>query len=134
MPNRACWDTRFSVGNEILDAQHSSILDHCNVLADCLARAGPDADIRFRQTFDDLIALAREHFSVEEALLARCGYPSLEEQRDEREEFDYLVAEIITTDNFDKDELQTFLTLWWSGHIMGCAKKLRTCLEQLPMA
>lgn len=131
MPNRASWDTHFSVGNEVLDAQHRNILEHCNALADCLALADPESDIRFRKTFDDLTTLAREHFSVEEMLLTRCGYPSLEEHRDERGEFDYLVAEIITTENFDKDELQTFLVLWWTGHVVSCARKQRSCLEQL---
>ncbi len=131
MSNRLQWDARHSVGNETLDAQHRALLAQCNALADCLADAGEEGDRTFRRLFDELMALSREHFAAEEALLARAGYPELEEHRNERDEFDYLAAEIITTENFDKHELQSFLALWWAGHIMGSAKKHRAFLEQL---
>jgi hemerythrin-like metal-binding protein len=130
MANRVQWDPRHSVGNETLDAQHRDLLAHCNALVDCLAGAGPEGDRKFRQVFEELMTLSREHFAAEEALLARGGYPEMEELRHEREEFDYLSAEIITTENFDRHELQTFLALWWAGHIMGTGKKQRAFLEK----
>jgi len=43
-------------------------------------------------------------------------------------------ADIITTENFDRNELQTFLALWWTGHILGGAKNHRACLERQPAA
>jgi hemerythrin len=132
MSNRVQWEPCYSVGNETLDNQHRNILAQCNALADCLADASEEGDRKFRKIFDELMVLAREHFGVEEALLARGGYPDLEENRDERDEFEYLAAEIMTTENFDKDELQTFLALWWTGHIVGAAKKYRACLEPPP--
>jgi hemerythrin len=134
MPNRAQWDPRLSVGNAALDAQHRNLLEHCNALADCLAEAGPEGERKFRQLFEELMTLSREHFAAEEALLARGGYPDLEAHRNERDEFDYLAAEIITTENFDKDELQTFLALWWTGHILGSVKNQRAFLAQEPAA
>ena len=134
MSNRVQWDPRFSVGNEIIDGQHRTILAHCHALADCLADTSEEGNRQFRKVFDELKSLAREHFATEAALLARNAYPLLDEHRSEQEEFDYLEAEIITTENFDKDELQTFLSLWWSGHIASCAKNLRTFLEQQPAA
>jgi hemerythrin len=79
--------------------------------------------------FAELMASAREHFSTEEALLADHGYPELDDHRSEQEDFEFLAAEIITTDNFDRDELQTFLALWWTGHIMGAARNYRAYLE-----
>ncbi|MBU0751694.1 MAG: hemerythrin family protein [Gammaproteobacteria bacterium] len=127
------------MGNETLDDQHRNIVALCNALADCLADAGEEgdgdeADRKFRKVFDELMALSREHFAAEEALLAASGYPMLDEHRNERDEFDYLAAEIITTENFDKDELQSFLALWWTGHILGSAKKQRAFLAQQPVA
>ena len=136
MSNRMQWDSRHSVGNETLDDQHRNIVAQCNALDDCLADAGEDGDEgdrKFRKIFDELMALSREHFATEEALLAASGYPMLDEHRNEREEFDYLAAEIITTENFDKDELQSFLALWWTGHILGSAKKQRAFLAQQPV-
>jgi hemerythrin-like metal-binding protein len=132
MANRPQWDPRYGVGNTILDAQHQGLLAHCNALADCLAEAGGEGDRKFRQVFEELMTLSREHFATEEALLAKGSYPDLEEHRHEREEFDYLAAEIVTTENFDKDELQTFLALWWTGHLLGSVDKQRTFLAQLP--
>ena len=46
----------------------------------------------------------------------------------ECEEFDYLVDEIVTTENFDRLELQRFLALWCLGHIAGSAGDLRALL------
>ena len=130
MPNRVQWDPQYSVGNEVLDAQHGNILAQCNDLADYLADTSAEVDREFRKVFDELMMRAREHFATEEALLARHGDALLDELRDERDEFEYLAAEIITTENFDKDELQTFLALWWTGHIVGSAEKHRAALEQ----
>ena len=129
MPNRLEWAPRHGVGNATLDAQHQTILARCNTLADCLDAAD---DRRFDETFKELMNLAREHFAAEEALLARCGYAELDDYRSEREEFDYLADEIATTEHFDRDELQTFLALWWAGHIRGGASNHRAFLEQKP--
>lgn len=134
MANRVEWNLRHGVGNEALDAQHRELLARCNALADCVAADDADADQRFGKAFDELMALAREHFAAEEALLAARGYAGLDAHRNEREEFDYLAAEIVTTENFDKQELQTFLSLWWVGHIAGSARDHRACLEGPPAA
>jgi hemerythrin len=125
MPNRVNWDTRFSVGNATLDAQHKHFIDLCNALADCLDAGGDARDQEFDRLFAKLMAGAREHFAAEEAILAGCGYPDLEAHRNEQEEFAFLANEIVTTDNFDREELQTFLALWWVGHVMGAVRGYR---------
>lgn len=134
MPNRVQWNPGYSTGNDILDSQHRAILAQCNTLADCIADAGADSEQKFHNTFQALMAQAGEHFSSEETLLTQCGYPLLEEHRDEHDEFDYLAADIITTENFEKVELQRFLALWWVGHIVGSGKKYRAFLEKMPSA
>lgn len=125
MAQRLTWRPGFSVGDEILDAQHQAILARCDALADCLAAAGEAADREFRRVFDELMTLAREHFASEQALLPDDDAAAREAARNEREEFDYLAAEILTTENFDKDELQRFLALWWTGHVVGAASRRR---------
>lgn len=132
MPNRVQWNPRYNVGSEILDDQHRNILAQCNALADCVADTGPEGELKFYELFNELIAKAREHFSSEEDVLVRCAYPNLEEHRNERDEFDYLAADIITTENFDKLELQRFLALWWVGHIIGSGKNYRACIAGSP--
>jgi len=133
VPNRVQWNPRYDVGNETLDNQHRNILAHCNALADYVVATDPESDLKFHEIFNELMARAREHFSSEEDLLARCAHPVLEEHNNEREEFEYLAADIITTENFDKLELQRFLALWWVGHIVGSGQRYRACNAGLPV-
>ena len=65
---------------------------------------------------------------------ARAGYPELDGYRNECEEYAYLADEIITTENFDRRALQTFLALWRTGHILGAARDHRAFLEKQPDA
>jgi hemerythrin-like metal-binding protein len=121
MPTRLPWDPHFDVGHELIDAQHRAMLDQCNRLAD-LCGGGGDADRQFDQAFEQLRALTRAHFETEATLLAERDHPDLDDPAAECEEFDYLVDEIVTTDNFDRLELQRFLALWCLGHISGATK------------
>jgi len=129
MPKRAQWDPSYTVGHELIDAQHLGLLAQCHLLADdCAADAGPERDQRFDTAFARLKALAREHFEAEASLRAACGDPDLEDHRAEYFEFEYLADEIATTENFDRLELQRFVTLWCVGHIAGSVKALRDLL------
>lgn len=125
-PNRVQWDPNFAVGHEVMDAQHRQILTQCNALADLCADGGnSSADPEFKTLFEQLMTSAREHFAAEEAQLVAGAYSDLEAYRCEIEEYEYLAAEIATTENFDRIELQRFLSLWWIGHILGDAKRAR---------
>lgn len=132
MPKRTHWIPHFSTGNATLDRQHQELLAHCNDLADCLDGAVPVAEARFSGILGQLMANVREHFATERELLARNGYPMLDEHEHEGEEFEYLASEIISTENFDQEELQTFLALWCTGHIVGTSGRQRPYLEQSP--
>ncbi|CAG1008362.1 hypothetical protein BURK2_03732 [Burkholderiales bacterium] len=127
MANRVRWEAQFVVGNEALDAQHRRAIEQINALADCLDDGKEE---RFDAEFKELMRLAGEHFAAEEALLFSKGYPEIDDYRSEREEFGYLADEIITTAHFDRQELQRFLALWWSGHIVGAARKQRAFFEK----
>ncbi len=126
-PNRVQWDPSFTVGNDTIDEQHRQILAQCNLLADLCAVDGGNssADPEFKAAYDRLMTLAREHFAAEEALLVAGAHADLEDYRHACEEYDYLAAEIATAENFDKIELQCFVALWWIGHILDDAKRMR---------
>ena len=132
MPNQVPWNPRYSVGNEILDDQHRKILAQCNALADHVVDADRESDLKFHTIFNELTTRTRDHFSSEEELLIRCACPTFEEHKNERDEFEYLSAEIVTTDNFDKHELQRFLIFWWVGHIMDSGERYRTAIAGSP--
>lgn len=130
-PSRVQWEPHYSVGHETLDEQHRQLLMQCNLLADLCAVDGGNssADPEFKQVYERTMAMAREHFTAEEALLASAAYPEIEDYRFEIEEYEFLAAEIATTENFDKIELQRFLALWWLGHVLGAAKQQAPCLS-----
>jgi hemerythrin-like metal-binding protein len=134
MPNRVQWDAAYSMGHDILDSQHRAILAQCNALADCITEAGLESELKFQDTLVALMAQAREHFATETVVLTQCAYPMLDAHHNECDEFDYLANDIITTENFEKIELQRFLALWWVGHIVGSSKQYRAFLDNLPKA
>lgn len=114
------WEADFALGHALVDAQHQALLTQCKQLAEHCAGNGSEAqDQAFDQAFERLKVLAREHFETEASLLAACSSPELEDHHIEREEFEYLCDEIVTTENFDRAELQRFLALWCVGHIKG---------------
>lgn len=129
MSTPAQWEPDFCTGHEVIDTEHRNLLNQCNLLADCCqAEDGGASDRRFDAAFDRLRTLAREHFETEASLLSSRGYPDLEGHRTECDEFEYLADEIVTTENFDRPELQRFLTLWWIGHITASARTHRDYL------
>jgi hemerythrin-like metal-binding protein len=120
MPNRVRWEPAFGVGHAAVDAQHQRLFDQCNVLAEHCAGSTADGPA-FDQAFEHFKALVREHRDTEAALLARGGYPDPEGHRDEFDEFEFVAAEVATTANFDRVELQRFLSNWCVGHVAGAA-------------
>lgn len=133
MAKRTQWIPHFTTGSTMLDEQHRQLLAQCNALADCLGKVGK-ADDQFAGILANLMASVREHFIAERELLAKNGYPMLDEHEHEGAEFEFLASEIISTDNFDPDELQTFLALWCTGHIVGSAGRQRPYMERQPVA
>ncbi len=130
MAKQTQWIPHFSTGNATLDEQHQQLLAQCNALADCLTDSGEAGDGRFPGILEKLMASVREHFATEKELLSSNGCPMLDEHEHEGEEFDYLASEILSTENFDQDELQTFLALWCTGHIVGTSGRQRPYLER----
>ena len=120
---RVQWEPSHGVGNELLDQQHRTLAAHCNALADGLADTSPEGQTRFRQLFAELMTCAREHFATEAVELAAAGGQLVEATQQDQAEFEYLAAEIITTEHFSNEELQRFLALWWTGHIRDCVRK-----------
>lgn len=116
-PEHVAWEPDFAVGHPVIDGQHHALLMQCERLS--------DAGAAFDQALDRLKALARQHFEIEGQLLGGGFGLDLEDHRAEREEFEYLVGEIATHENFDATEIQRFLSRWWVGHIAGLARQLR---------
>lgn len=124
--SRVLWSPAHAVGHAQIDSQHQGLLAHCDLLADLCPQPGAsEAAAGFDAAFEQLKTLVREHFQTEAALLAGRDDAGREGLDDELDEFEYLVEEIVTTENFDRLELQRFVSLWCLGHIAGTAPALR---------
>lgn len=128
-PSRIPWDTAWELGQVDLDHQHHDLLAQCNRLADLCADAGTQIDSAgFDAAFEHLKALVRQHRQTEAAWLSDLGTAALDGHHDEFDEFEYLVEEIVTTVNFERLELQRFLSLWCLGHVAGTTPRMREWL------
>ncbi|MGE5548316.1 MAG: bacteriohemerythrin [Solirubrobacterales bacterium] len=77
------WRSGLAVGDPLIDAQHQAFFDEVNAIADALAEgAGREAVLGFYRKF--LAGLA-QHFRDEEALLARVGFPDIDNHHAEHE-------------------------------------------------
>ena len=123
------WSAEFGVGHEAIDAEHQCLLAQCGLLAEVCA--GED-EARSAQRFDQAVEcfkdLVRQHFQTETTLRAEAGDPDLDGHRFELDEFEHLAGEVATTPNFERPEIQRFLSLWCVGHVRESAQRLRGLL------
>lgn len=121
------WSDALSVGNPHIDEQHGILLDTINQLASAESLHNHHA---VAMIIDELASYAVFHFDYEEKLMARSGYPHLEEHRVIHQVFVKWVADF-------RDEYATygkrplgesvlsFLRDWLSHHILGEDQRYR---------
>ena len=106
------WRDGFKIGIDQVDQEHR----HLFTLVRALNLASVD------HTVDELLNYVVTHFSNEQALMEKSGYPAFEQHLKLHEEFAAQVAEFLgsgqawTEDRVQ--ELRKFLNKWLIGHIM----------------
>jgi len=68
------FEQRYLLGVEAMDNTHREFVDLVNELSDC------DRP-RFVELFPELVAHTRTHFTAEEEMMERSGFPAIEEHR-----------------------------------------------------
>jgi hemerythrin-like metal-binding protein len=114
------WSSKFSVGVQFLDDQHSILVESLNELHEAMmkghARCLTGALLR------SLAAYTRDHFSAEESMLEAAEFPALAQHRSRNRDLtkqgeEYIVrlehGEITLT-----PRLLTFLRDWLTNHIL----------------
>lgn len=115
--NNFKWSQDYSVGNELLDAQHQKILKICE---DINARIDAGAT-DFSSYILALSHYAQTHFKTEENLLHETGYPDLESHEQAHRIFYAKLAKLHVNNmhgRLDVDELREFVNEWWLEHIL----------------
>ncbi|WP_457573381.1 bacteriohemerythrin [Desulfolithobacter sp.] len=118
------WDTRIVIDVEEIDNQHHKLLDIINDLYRIMKRGeGPQAMLTL---VDKLIQYTREHFSFEEDMLRRCGFPGLKDHQALHARLIKRVEEYqqkLHGGDMVADELMEFLSDWLVVHIKAVDTK-----------
>ncbi|MCX6080623.1 MAG: bacteriohemerythrin [Chloroflexi bacterium] len=114
------WSESYSVGSLGIDAQHKKLFDLVNELHDAMSQ-GKGKEI-LGATLDKLVNYSKEHFAIEEKMLANVNYPDLPTQKLEHAAFIQKVFELQTQYRSGKVALtlpvMEFLKDWLVNHII----------------
>jgi len=119
--NPIVWSDEFSVGIESIDEQHKKLIDMIKTLHDAIAD-GKASEV-MDEIFNGLFDYANYHFSYEEELFDKYGYPDAENHKKEHTELKRQVAQhrarLATGDRFMGEVLLLkFMQDWLVNHIM----------------
>lgn len=121
------WSNDLSIGIEEIDADHRRLITCLDDLfTACYAGQGPQV---LKKILGCLMQYTREHFSHEEDVMRRVGYPGLEDHRAAHAELVTELDDIIEQyESVDGHELSNktlqFLEDWLTHHIMIEDKKI----------
>ena len=114
----APWNSRFETGIDLIDAQHKSLFEAINTLADAF-KAG-NAKNQVRVSLEFLIDYTVDHFQSEERLMREMDYPRLGEHMGEHarlmEQVRDLQTELLEGKPVTMD-VTIFLAEWLKVHI-----------------
>ncbi len=85
------WERKFEIGIPMIDKQHKVLVEMCNELYEGLLRNRENAytsiDEPLRKALHASVEYVKEHFSAEEKLMQKCGYPGYAEHKKRHEVF-----------------------------------------------
>lgn len=130
------WQDSYSVGVELIDADHQLLVSLINQLDDAMT-SGAGADT-VGSVLNVLIEYTETHFGREELLMEKGGYPELEPHKREHAKLTAKVREIVEQYNAGNvgrldHEVMDFLKTWLTGHILGVDRKYTPCVEGLSL-
>jgi hemerythrin-like metal-binding protein len=125
------WTERFSVGIKEIDLQHRGLLDIKNQLIDSIEKEN-----EWKTTsaiLDSLINYAYNHFATEERYMKETEYPELSWHVGLHLEFIKKVFSLSQEVSLKGLEIQremlTYLTEWYTNHVLGVDRKYMASLS-----
>jgi len=85
------WKEFFSVGHEVMDAQHKQLFAIVNELYDGMKQAGGASEGLLASTIESLCDYTRTHFAEEEYLMLTAGYPGYSRHK---QAHDFLIGKV----------------------------------------
>jgi hemerythrin-like metal-binding protein len=122
-----CWSDEYSLGVEKIDRQHQHLFEIVNKL---IERSGSSEDLGLvSEILTEMVNYAREHFTDEEVLMQKYGYPEIGSHKKQHDYFINTTAELsisfMDNKNTAADEITEFLKLWLTTHILKCDMKYK---------
>jgi hemerythrin len=135
--NFVAWDEAYSVGVDLIDNQHKSLVNMVNTLFSYCELGDEHAEIAYLKAVNSAMEYAKTHFTEEEKFMRMAGYPKLDEHIKEHEAF---VAEIVKSVRlFEKGKttpikMAEFLKKWLLQHIAVSDKESAPYLAKLKIS
>jgi hemerythrin-like metal-binding protein len=121
------WKDEYSVGNELLDAQHRGLLDLVNRL---------DGDEPLDRVLKELAGYADTHFRDEERLIEAAGFPDLAQQKTQHNAFRAWLDHNLNSyrsggaASVARRDLYAYLSVWIANHLMVYDAAFKPWLEK----
>jgi len=125
------WDQKLSVGVENIDLQHRYFIDLIGRLS--IELAGQDKDYQAK-LIDELSSYTRQHFTAEENLMYKLGYPNLEQHRESHQNLlEQLHGQIglYLLDMLEGEEIIGYLSKWLLQHMLKEDKQLGKFIAEM---
>jgi len=128
------WNDSLSVGVDLIDEQHKTLLERLNDLSKAVEMSHGETETG--KTLDFMVDYTDFHFSAEERLMTEQGYPGLDHQKKQHEEFRNTLRHMV--EDFREEgatralatSINVFLANWLINHIKGVDLKLGKFLNE----
>jgi hemerythrin len=115
------WSDKFAVNILEIDAQHKRLIELINMLYDAM-KQGKGKDV-LGKVLADLVTYTVYHFSTEEKLFQKFGYPEYEVHKKEHDNLTLKAKDLKEKFNQGKTmitiEVMNFLKDWLNNHILN---------------
>jgi len=122
------WEERFALGIPLVDNQHKELLNLANELHETCRQGKGFAPEGFRKAAAAAVEYVKTHFSTEEKIMERVGYPGLAEHKSEHHQFIHQVLagvkEFEDGKAFVPNKFVLFLKEWILSHIALMDQKM----------
>jgi hemerythrin len=124
--SRMKWYDKYNIGVAIIDTQHRELFRMIGRLQTSLSSKNVDEEMGNALKF--LVDYAKHHFSAEEELMKRIGFPHYDHQKELHKKFIQEIANVLVRvkkgESVTVSELIDFLTDWIINHILDEDKKI----------
>lgn len=126
------WKDDYSVNISSIDRQHKILVDMINEIHEAMS-VGKGKDV-VAQIIEKLLHYTKNHFTAEEQLMKKYGYPDYEDHKEKHNKMTKRVMsyhqDVISGKKLQSMSLSKFLFEWLEKHIMGTDKKYTSYLNE----